>query len=189
MKKKSLSAFLASRSVAAPGFVKELATCEPCSDGYSSEVMILNRIGEIAEPRSFEPFPSNAMSVQEAVQILASIQFLVIGLSHIVAARTWAEFFLLLRDHGRAGVFVVAFMSLWFGAIVVAFHNVWSGVPLVLTVIGWAQVLKAFIYFLFPDVALRRLKIVSLERAHIFVYPGVVFVVMAIALAWHVWVH
>ncbi len=93
MKKKSLSAFLASRSVAAPGFVKELATCCQCSDGYSSEIVIPNRIGEIAEPRSFEPFPSNTMSIQEAVQILAIIQFLVIGLSHIVAARTWRNSF------------------------------------------------------------------------------------------------
>ena len=123
--------------------------------------------------------------MERAVQIFAVVHCLTMGLSHIVQPRAWADFFLLLRDKGRAGAFVVAFLSLGFGSIVVAFHEVWTGLPLALTVLGWAQVLKGFLYFLFPQFALRRLALVSRERAHLFVYPGVVLVALAGLLAYH----
>lgn len=110
--------------------------------------------------------------MEASVQLFAAINFLVIGLSHIFAPRAWANFFDLLRQKGEPGVFVVGFMSLLFGSIVAAFHNVWSGLPAVLTVVGWAQVLKALIYFTFPSFGLRRIGMVPPERAHLFVYGG-----------------
>lgn len=123
--------------------------------------------------------------METAAQIFGAIHFLVIGLSHILAPRAWADFFARLRERGEAGVFVVGFMSLGFGSIIAAFHNIWSGVPLALTVIGWAQVVKALIYFCFPGFGLRRLEMVSVERARLFVYPGVVFVILAALLIHH----
>lgn len=123
--------------------------------------------------------------MERAVQVFAVINFLAIGLSHILAPKAWAQFFILIRDKGHAGVFAVAFLSLWFGSIVAAFHNVWSGVPVVLTVVGWAQVAKALLYFSFPSFGLRRLEGISLERAHVFIYPGVAFVALAGLLGYH----
>ena len=117
--------------------------------------------------------------MEASVQWFAAINFLIIGLSHILAPRAWASFFNLLREKGEPGVFAVAFLSLWFGSIIVAFHNVWSGLPAVLTFIGWAQVLKALLYFTFPAWGLRSMKMVPPERAHLFVYAGF----MALALA------
>jgi hypothetical protein len=110
--------------------------------------------------------------METSVQLFAAVNFLVIGLSHIFAPRAWADFFDLLRRKGEPGAFAVGFMSLWFGSIIVAFHNVWSGLPAVLTVIGWAQILKAVIYFVFPAYGLRRIGAVPPERAHLFVYGG-----------------
>ena len=80
--------------------------------------------------------------MQNAVELFAIVNFLIIGISHILAPRAWASFFDLLRQKGEPGVFVVAFLSLNFGSIIVAFHNVWSGVAMVLAIPGWAQVLK-----------------------------------------------
>jgi hypothetical protein len=117
--------------------------------------------------------------METSVQLFAAINFLVIGLSHILAPRAWAGFFDLLRQKGEPGVFVVGFMSLLFGSIVAAFHNVWSGLPAVLTVIGWAQVLKALIYFAFPSFGLRRLGVVPPERAYLFVYGGFISVALS----------
>lgn len=71
------------------------------------------------------------------------------------------EFFAFLRERGGAGVIAAAFPALIFGSIVVAFHNVRSGIPLVLTVVGWAHVAKASVYFAFPSFALRRLHLPS----------------------------
>ncbi len=123
--------------------------------------------------------------MERAVQILAVVNFTVVGLSHVTAHRAWADFFLRLRSRGEAGVFVVAFMSLAFGSIVVAFHNVWSGIPVALTLIGWAQVLKAFTYFVFPAYGLKRMRMVAAERSRLFVYPGILLLVLAALLAYH----
>ncbi|MFP5287028.1 MAG: hypothetical protein ACLGI9_14905 [Thermoanaerobaculia bacterium] len=123
--------------------------------------------------------------MERAVQVFAVIQFIIIGLSHTLRPRQWVDFFAFLRERGEAGVFAAAFLSLLFGSIVVAFHNVWSGLPIVLTVIGWAQVLKAFLYFVFPAFGLRKLQIPSHERAYQFVYPGIVFLVLAAVLVYH----
>jgi hypothetical protein len=127
-----------------------------------------------------------AMSVETAVQIFAVINLFTIGLSHILQPRAWTEFFLLLREKGRPGVFAVAFLSLWFGSIIAAFHNVWTGLPLVLTLLGWAQVLKALLYFAFPGFGLRRMEMVSVERAHFMAVAGVVAVAIAGLLGYHV---
>lgn len=117
--------------------------------------------------------------MQTAVELFAVINFLVIGLSHIFAPRAWADFFDRLRQQGEPGVFVVAFLTLSFGSIIAAFHNVWSGVPAVLTFFGWAQVLKALIYFVFPSFALRRIAMVPPEKANRFAYGGVILVALA----------
>ena len=122
--------------------------------------------------------------MERAVTVFAVVHFMIIGVSHIAQPRTWVQFFAVLREKGQAGVFVVAFLSLWFGSIIVAFHNVWSGIPVVLTLVGWAQVLKALIYFAFPAFGLRRLESVSEERAWAFSVGGVLLVALGAVLAY-----
>lgn len=123
--------------------------------------------------------------MERAVQIFAIVQFVIIGLSHVFQPHAWVDFFVMLRERGKAGVFATAFISLVFGSIIVGFHNVWSEIPIVLTVLGWAQVLKALIYFVFPAYGLRKLQIPSPERARMFVLPGVAFLVLAGLLGYH----
>jgi hypothetical protein len=112
--------------------------------------------------------------VEQAIEIFAAVQFLVIGLSHVLQPRVWVEFFTRLRGMGHAGVFVNGFLSLIFGSVIVAFHNVWTGLPMVLTIIGWAQVTKALVSFVVPQWGMRGLQRVSYERAHEFVVGGFV---------------
>ena len=123
--------------------------------------------------------------MERAIQIFAVINLVVIGLSHVAQPRAWAEFFVALREKGDRGVFVVGFMSLAFGSLIVAFHNVWSGLPIVLTILGWAQVLKGLVYFTFPSYGLRKLGIVDVERARMFVWPGLALLVIAGLLGYH----
>jgi hypothetical protein len=119
------------------------------------------------------------MIMERAIEIFAIIQFVVIGLSHIVQHRAWAEFFIRLRGLGLPGVFMNGFLGLSFGSIVVAVHNVWSGPAMVLTIFGWLVLLKASISFVAPGVSMRALKRLSLERSWVFIPPGVVFLLMA----------
>lgn len=126
--------------------------------------------------------------MERAIQIYAVVNFVVIGISHTVQPRAWVDFFSAIRERGEAGVFAVAFLSLSFGSLIVAFHNVWSGIPLVLTLVGWAQVVKALIYFAFPAFGLRKLQIPSQERPGLFVIPGLLFLALATLLGYHLWV-
>ena len=123
--------------------------------------------------------------MERAVQVFAIINFAVLGLSHIAQPRAWVEFFVWLRERGEAGVFANAFLSLMFGSIIVAFHDVWTGLPVVLTVIGWMQVLKALIYFTFPAWGLRKMRLPTHDKARMFVYPGIGFLVLAALLVYH----
>ena len=116
--------------------------------------------------------------MEQAVQIYAAVQLLVVGLSHTLQPRAWVDFFLWLRSKGHPGVFVNGILSLIFGSVIVAFHNVWTGWPIVLTLLGWAQVVKALVSLVMPQRALRGLERVSYERAHEFVAAGVGFLVL-----------
>ena len=104
-----------------------------------------------------------------AIQKLAIVNFMVIGLSHIIRPRAWAQFFIDIREKGATGSFIVAFIHFPLGALIVAFHNVWHGLPMILTFIGYALVLKSLVYFIFPERGLKSLSRVSLEKSWEFV--------------------
>jgi hypothetical protein len=99
-----------------------------------------------------------------AVTKLAIICFFVIGVSHIVRPRVWAQFFTHLHGKGEVGSFLNALLHFPLGVLIVSFHDVWHGLPVVLTLMGWGLVLKSFIYFVFPRHGLRMLARVSVER-------------------------
>lgn len=107
-----------------------------------------------------------------AVQRLAVICFFVIGLSHIAQPRAWAQFFIDLRSKGATGALINAYLHFPMGALVISFHNVWRGIPTILTLLGYAWVLKGLIYFVFPRYGLKTLERVSLERSREFVSAG-----------------
>ena len=134
-------------------------------------------------PLSFKPIVS-AMSIEQSVELIAIIHFGIGGVSHIVAPKAWARFFLLLRSKEEAGVIVIAFLSLGFGSVIVAFHRVWSGIPMILTVVGYLQLLKATLYLTYPAWGLRKLRLVPMERAWIFIPPGIVLVIIAALLSY-----
>ena len=122
--------------------------------------------------------------MERAIEIYAGIQFLVIGLSHVCQPRAWVDFFVLLRSKGLPGVLANAFLSLVFGSIIVAFHNVWTGLPMVLTIVGWAQVVKSLVGFVLPQVSMRGLQRVSMERAWEFQVAGAMFLPLAGLMAY-----
>lgn len=117
--------------------------------------------------------------MEASIQKLAAISFFVMGLSHICQPRAWAEFFILLRDKGAPGNFINALLTLPMGALIVSFHNVWSGIPLILTLLGWAYVAKSLLFFVYPPAGLRSLSLVSLEKSHRFIVPGVMLLVVS----------
>ena len=103
--------------------------------------------------------------MEQATQVLAAVTFLVIGLSHLVRPTAWVSFYQTLAARGTPGAFLEGFLCLGFGSIIVAFHNVWHGPGVLLTLVGWAQVLKGLVRFLAPHLALRVMARASPDRS------------------------
>ena len=120
--------------------------------------------------------------MERAVQVFAAVNFLVIGLSHLFQRGVWVEFFAKLHSLGRLGPFAEGFLYLNFGALIVSFHNVWSGPEVILTLIGWIQILKALVRFVAPEAILRVYKRMGPERAWQIQAAGGLFVVLAVFL-------
>ena len=120
--------------------------------------------------------------MERAIELFAAINFFVMGLSHLLMPKAWAEFFMLLGSKGQAGAFINGFLTLGMGSLIVAFHNVWTGIPVFLTVIGWLYVLKALVIFVIPGAGLKSIQHVSVEKARRFRYAGVPMILMAAVL-------
>lgn len=116
--------------------------------------------------------------MEEAIRLMAAVNFIVIGLSHMLQPRVWVDFFIKYREKGEVAAFHTAFLHLPIGSVIVAFHQVWSGIPAILTFIGWAYVAKSLLYFTYPKHGLRMMQRVSFERSREFVAAGVVLTVI-----------
>ncbi len=90
--------------------------------------------------------------------------------------RARAQFFIDLRSKGERGSFINGFINLNIGALIIGFHNVWHGIPLILTMMGYAWVLKSVIFFVCPKRGLKAMSRVSLARSWEFIVAGVVLV-------------
>lgn len=124
----------------------------------------------------------------KAVEIIVFINLVLIGASHLLRPDVWIEFFQFLKNHGRAGAFANGFLSLTFGGTIVGFHWVWEGLaPTLITCLGLAQLLKSFVAFVFPHIALRSLQRPMASNPIGYQIGGAVFLVLAVLLARHLW--
>ena len=126
--------------------------------------------------------------MERSVEILAVVFLGVVGLSHLLQPRAWVQFFIQLRARGETGAFVDGFLHLLPAGIIIGFHNVWSGVPLVLTLLGWAFLIKSLLRFCHPKQALRVWARVSLERAWEFQVAGVGVLILVTVLGYSIYV-
>ena len=125
--------------------------------------------------------------MEQGIRAFVAVNFLVMGLSHVVQHRAWAEFFAYLHGLGRPGAFANGFLSLMMGTLIVAFHNVWSGFPMAVTLLGWSMVLKATVTFVFPEVGLRSMASVGPENSRRFQIPGAIMIAVSAALGYSLW--
>jgi hypothetical protein len=126
--------------------------------------------------------------MERSVEVLAIVLFGVLGLSHILQPKAWAEFFILLRGKGEAGVFVDGLLNLSAAGVIIGFHNVWSGIPAVLTLVGWCLLIKSLIRLWAPRQALRIMAHVSVERSWGFQAAGAGLVALAGLIGYGVYV-
>jgi uncharacterized protein YjeT (DUF2065 family) len=126
--------------------------------------------------------------MERSIEVVAVILSGVMGLSHILQHKAWAEFFILLRGKGEAGAFVDGFLNLAVAVVIIGFHNVWLGIPAVLTLVGWCLLIKSLIRFCAPKLALRMMSRVSVERSWEFRVAGAALLVLGGLIGYGVYV-
>ena len=122
-----------------------------------------------------------------AIEKLVAISFFVVGLSHIFQPRAWVEFFIRFRDKGAVGSLQLGLFHLPLGLLIASFHNIWHGLPIIVTIIGWAQLLKSVLYLTYPKHGLRMLATISIERAWQFVVAGVFSLAVSGLIGFSLW--
>jgi hypothetical protein len=125
--------------------------------------------------------------MERATEFFVLVTGVVIGLSHILQAGTWTELYAALSRQGRLGAFANGALHLATGAAIVTGHGqVWSWPAAVLTLLGWALVIKGAVAFLAPDLALRSMKAgAGSERG--FVVAGFMLLVISGLAAYALW--
>lgn len=103
--------------------------------------------------------------MEQAIQFFISVNFFIIGLSHILQPSVWVAYFAKLHSLGRLGAFAEGFLYLNFGTLIVSFHNNWSFPEVILTLIGWLHIVKALIRFAAPGAVLGIYERMQPERA------------------------
>lgn len=93
--------------------------------------------------------------MEAAVERMVALAFLLTGLSHIFAPAAWLKLFAKLRTMGASGGLLNALLHAPTGIAILAFHPVWSGPGLFVTLVGAALALKALLYAVRPELALR----------------------------------
>ena len=121
--------------------------------------------------------------MEEKIRIFCIASFVIIGLSHILQPKAWIAFFKLLIKQHHAGAFINGFITLPMAALIISFHNIWTGIPVLLTVMGWAYIVKATIAFCFPALSLRSMKRVEKNNVNDFRIGGILFLIIASVLS------
>ncbi len=125
--------------------------------------------------------------MERAAERFALLTCLVLGLSHVLYCRTWAEMFVALHRHGKLGAFANGGLSLVPGAALVATHPAWTGPAMMLTAFGWLLMLKGAIRFLTPGIALRGMEKAGTGDAREFVAGGLMLLTVAAILGYVLW--
>ena len=126
--------------------------------------------------------------MENAVELITAIAFLAVGLSHILRPRSWSRFFEQLAEKGEPGALINGMMSLNLGALIVGFHGtLWHGWGAVVTLVGWAQVMKGIVHMCFPAYGVRSMSMVHGDKAWKLV-PGGIMALLISGAAFVAWV-
>jgi uncharacterized protein YjeT (DUF2065 family) len=125
--------------------------------------------------------------MEAGIERLATLAFLINGLSHLAAPGAWARLFIAMRERGDIGGLLNAYLHFPMGILILAFHPVWSGRGLIVTLIGCALTFKGVLYLTWPSLALKSLAHVGEERAGDFRIAGLFSLALAALCGWVAW--
>jgi len=123
--------------------------------------------------------------MEVGVERLAALVLILTCLSHIAAPGAWVRLFSAVRAQGEAAGLINAAIHLPLGLMIAAFHPVWSWPGVVVTLVGWALVVKGTVHLAVPSLAQRALKLVDEEDgARRIRLGGIIMLPLGLAIGW-----
>ena len=120
-----------------------------------------------------------------AVERLAALVLILTCVSHIAAPEAWVRLFSAVRAQGEAAGLINAVIHLPLGLMIAAFHPVWSWPGVIVTVVGWALVVKGTVHLVVPSLAQRTLKLVDAEDGAWHIRLGeIVMLPLGLTIGW-----
>jgi hypothetical protein len=120
--------------------------------------------------------------MEQGVERLAAMLLLLTCLSHVAAPQAWASLFARIDASGDTAGLYVGAIHLPLGLMLVAFHNLWTWPEVLVTLIGWALLLKGTLHWVVPSLARRSIAIGS--EASRYRWGGLLMLPLALALSW-----
>ena len=90
-----------------------------------------------------------------AVERIAALSFILIGLSHLAAPAAWAALFAAWRDEGPVGGIRNGLLNAPFALLILGFHQVYVWPAILITLTGWALLVKTATNLLAPAWSIR----------------------------------
>ncbi|MEM1032541.1 MAG: hypothetical protein AAGN82_19500 [Myxococcota bacterium] len=119
------------------------------------------------------------------VEAFLVVPFFVMGVSHVVQARMWRDFFVRLAERGEEAIIVRSFMlELWPAVLIVTFHQVWRGPAAVLTLYGHLLCAKVALAMVYPRVGMASLKMAKTHGEGGFRKAGLVLIGLGGLCVW-----
>lgn len=96
---------------------------------------------------------------------LIGVYFLLIGLLMLVRKNTFLQVVYEFYDH-PVSLFLAGWMAMFFGLLLVLSYNYWNAgtLELIITLTGWAALLKGLALLFIPSVTSRWVRSMNLER-------------------------
>lgn len=112
--------------------------------------------------------------------------YLVLGLSCVIYAEGWQKV-LHKWEKDHYSLLPIALMQMVLGILVVRMYNVWEWhLWLIVTISGWAMLVKGVLYLLIPGKLLKSCLKMGRNKAHIYL-SGVASIVLGAVLSYYVY--
>ena len=120
------------------------------------------------------------MDISIILAQIFGVTFAVLGLS-MMSNKKWTAVVIEEITKNQGVVWLAGLFTLVMGAVIVVLNNIWtSGLPLLITILGWATLIKGAFILLFPNST--KFYYEKMNKGNVFVWGGIIVLLLGLIL-------